>query len=92
MFTKERYMTSRQTIEQDAIGVARRVVENGFWSAHRNLTSASVAEIVRGGTLWYADIDALEASVGRKLTKPEQWLWETTLRSELRRLAPLRTA
>ena len=82
-------MSTRQMITRDAIGVARKVVENGFWRAHHDLSEIAANEIARSGTLWYADLDALEACVGRKLTKREHWLWETTLREELTRLAPV---
>ena len=51
--------------------------------------TAAAADIVRSATLWYADLAALEELIGRKLTKQDHWLWETTLRAELQRLAPV---
>ena len=82
-------MTAENTITKDAIRVARRVVDRGFWYGHTALTKAAAVEISQGGTLWFADLDALEKLVGRALTKQDHLLWETTLRSELTRLAPL---
>jgi hypothetical protein len=82
-------MSSNQKIKKDAIRVAREVVKRGFWNGHEALTEASAVEITRDGTLWLADLKGLKEIVGRRLTKADHWLWETTLRDEIIRFAPV---
>lgn len=82
-------MSLDKMIVTDAVKVGREVVARGFWNRHKALTRASAAEVSRAGTLWYADLGALEELVGRKLTKNDHRLWELTLRAELMRLAPV---
>ncbi len=82
-------MYSKHTITKDAVRVAREVVELGFWRRHETLSESAAADLVRTGTLWYADLGALEERIGRKLLKHDHWLWEKTLRAELRRLEPV---
>ena len=85
-------MSPEQKIIKDAIRIARRLVKRGFWYGYAALSDAKAAEVSRAGTLWYADLTALEEITGRKLTKADHWLWETALRAEIRRFAPMETA
>lgn len=86
---KSRKMSPKRKITRDATRVAGEIVERGFWRRYEMLTDTAAAEIARTATLWYADLEALEELLGRKLTKNDHRLWEIALRVELERVAPV---